>query len=256
MRALLEIAGVSVRLGIDVGDDKPTGWMNEKWARTEGFIQPHERLLPNVHGLMVIEDDAFTKFPIMAFQGVVTADPNALIQALIDLDRSPVSTVAMAPSALRIMNLALASPEPLSQIVLAFSAIEELGQNETSTPAQSALLHELAVEVGKGFGHVTITGAERQEVAASIGRSLHKLGLRQGVVRVLRSYGMNSEVKEWDRLYALLSGHFHGTARLSEQDEARLAFDSQTICGRIILTIAKKEGVSLPSITATHFGPV
>ena len=132
-------------------------------------------------------------------------------------------------------------------MVLAFSAVEGLGQNEKWSEAQVALIKELA-----DAAETSATGVadERAEVADAI-RGLFPLSLRQGVMRLLSRLSLDALRKEWDRLYGIRSGLFHGTARLSDSNKA--AHDTVTLCGRIILAIVAKEGVQLPSITATHF---
>jgi hypothetical protein len=59
--------------------------------------------------------------------------------------------------------------------------------------------------------------------------------------------------KEWDRLYSIRSGIFHGTARLSAPEISQAAFDTITLCGRIILALVIKEGARVPPIAATNF---
>ena len=44
-----------------------------------------------------------------------------------------------------------------------------------------------------------------------------------------------------------------GPLCLSDSEINKAAHDTVTLCGRIILAIVAKEGVQLPSITATHF---
>jgi hypothetical protein len=48
LRAIVELAGLCARIGVDVGQDKPTGFVNEDWARSMGWIQPDERIAPNI----------------------------------------------------------------------------------------------------------------------------------------------------------------------------------------------------------------
>ena len=47
-------------------------------------------------------------------------------------------------NAVRLLNLALMTSEPLAQMVLTFSAVEELGQNEKWSEAQETLIKQLA----------------------------------------------------------------------------------------------------------------
>ena len=94
---------------------------------------------------------------------------------------------------------------------------------------------------------------ERAEVARAMRKGLFPLSLRQGVMRLLSNLDLDHLRKEWDRLYGVRSGHFHGTARLSDDEINKAAVDTVALCGRIMLTIVAKEGTRVPSIAAKHF---
>lgn len=256
LRDILEIACLSARLGTDVGQGHATSAMNEDWARSIGLLQPNERLAPNIHGILVIPDDETTKIPLLNMKGTVSADPQQLLAAVGELGSAPPAPFASAATGLRIMNLALMSPEPLTQLVLAFSAVEEMGQSESWTSAQTSLLGRVADEVDARFGQDSLTAAERAEVSIAIRRGSHRIGLRQGVVRVLRHHGLGSLVAEWDRLYELRSGVIHGTSRLSEHEVAELAVSAITLCGKVILTVIQRQGTAAPQVASLHFGTI
>jgi hypothetical protein len=142
--------------------------------------------------------------------------------------------------------------EPLAQMVLAFSAVEELGQNEKWSEPQVALIEQLddAAEASAG-----ITATQRAEVARAIRSGLFRLSLRQCVMRLLSDLDFDHLRKEWDRLYSVRSGLFHGTAHLSDSEINQAALDTITLCGRIILAIIAREGTKVPAIAETHFSP-
>ena len=131
LRATLQLAAFSTRLGADVGTDKPTAWISEDFARACGWIEPHERIAPNVHGLLILPDDERTRIPLVNIAAAVTSDPDQFICALNDLGKAEVQ-LGRVERPLNILNLALMTTEPLAQMVLAFSAIEELGQKKRS----------------------------------------------------------------------------------------------------------------------------
>jgi hypothetical protein len=224
--------------------------MSEDFARALG-LKAHERLAPNVHGLSILPDDDNTRFPVIHFQATVTADPEHLTSALKELGENGELFFGTASNAVRVLNLALMTSEPLAQMVLCFSAVEELGQTEKWSETQEALIEDVAVtaeESTKG------TAQDRAEVAQAIQKGLFRLSLRQGVMRLLSSLGLDHLRTEWDRLYAVRSGLFHGTDRLSDAEINNAALDTVTLCGRVILAIVAKEGARLPSIAAIHFG--
>ena len=78
----------------------------------------------------------------------------------------------------------------------------------------------------------------------AIERGLHKLSLRQGVLRLLSSLGLPGLKSEWDRLYDERSTLVHGLAPRPGADYSQLAFKAVSLCGRILLAAIAKE---LPS---------
>lgn len=247
---IVQIAALSCNLGVDVGRSEPDCFINEDLLRKIGRIKDHERVKPNIHGLIVIPDDEDTLFPLVKAQIEVTKDPAQLIDAMSELaNRVPLEMNEAAPC-VRLLNLALMSTEPLSQIVLAFSAVEALGQNEKWTAGQAELLKQLAKQVEQGASG---DDEEASEVAEALRRSLHRIGLRQGVKRVLSSLDLSHLVPEWDRLYPQRSGVFHGTAGLTQKEMNRLANEIVKLAGTIILALIQRSGIKLPSVASKHF---
>jgi hypothetical protein len=64
----LQLAALSSRLGVDVGENKPTSWMSEDLARSIA-LKEHQRVAPNVHGLAILPDDDNTRFPMINIEG-------------------------------------------------------------------------------------------------------------------------------------------------------------------------------------------
>ena len=56
---------------------------------------------------------------------------------------------------------------------------------------------------------------------------------------------------EWDSLYGQRGDLFHGREQLPKQ---QLANNTIKLCGKIILTIASRNGVNIPASANTHFG--
>lgn len=246
---MMEIAALCSRLGVDVGQNKPTGWVSEEFARSSGRIRAHERIAPNVHGLLILPDDENTRIPLVEVQGKISADPAQLLGAMRELAESLPLKISAAASGVRLLNLALMNAEPLTQIVLAFSAVEALGQDETWTKAQTKLIQKLAAEIKAGAGdHDT----EALEVADALLR-LHRIGLRQGVKRVLSHLNLSDLQREWDRIYGLRSGVFHGTVKLTDSEIHQLANDTVNLSGRIVLSLIERDGIDPPTVARLHF---
>lgn len=249
LRTIVGIAGICTRIGIDVGEDRATSWVSEEWARALGLIQAEERIHPNVHGLIIFPDDGLSRFPLMNASATVTSDPASLIASINELGENVSISITAAAAGMRILNLALMSAEPLTQVVLAISIIEALGQEENWTEGQKALLTRLASDVVNAEG----AGDEEKEVADALRRSLYRIGLRQGVLRVFARLGLDHLKREWDRLYSIRSGVFHGTTHLSQSEVHELAQASMTLCGKVVIALLRKEGGPVPAISEKHY---
>jgi len=152
---------------------------------------------------------------------------------------------------LRLLNAALVTAEPLARLVLAISAVEALGQSENWTPDQVALIEALATQVesqNRGDN-------ERAEVADALRRGTHRIGLRQGVLRILRTLQLEHLKKEWDRIYGERSKLVHGVGQATEAEIAQLATDAIRLGGQVLLAICSREGVVPPSIATSNFHP-
>jgi hypothetical protein len=113
-----------------------------------------------------------------------------------------------------------------------------LGQKESWTPDQMRLLAELAqyareADVG--------TSDERTEVAEAIKNGLYKLSLRQGVLRLLTSLGLQNLRGRWDELYSERSTLVHGLAPKPGVQYYELAQRVVALCGRILLAVMARE---------------
>jgi hypothetical protein len=250
LRSIVQLAALSSRLGADVGEDKPSGWVNEDFARSIGLIKEHERIAANIHGLAILPDDDNTRIPIIKIEGTVTADPEQFASALKEIGDSDHSNLGGAANGVRLINLALMASEPLAQMVLALSAVEELGQCEEWSDCQKSLIEYLASVAETSEGG---TADERAEITQAIRNGLFRLSLRQGVMRLLSRLGLGQQRKEWDRLYGIRSGLFHGIAHLSNEEINAAAQDTLTLCGAIILTAVASENIQIPSVAAKHF---
>jgi hypothetical protein len=72
-------------------------------------------------------------------------------------------------------------------------------------------------------------------------------------MRVLSRLNLNHLRKEWDKLYGLRSGLFHGTVEMNEQEIHQLATEAVRLCSRIILAVVERDGIKLPSVTSLHY---
>ena len=237
LKSACELSSVASRLGLDSGIDLPTAGLGQL-ARDRVREESGFHVRDNVHGIDVFVDDSSVRIFSMSATGTVRAMPDRFLG---DLDRlfeasNPVSQ--KTKDIVLLLNYALLRSEPVAQIVFAFSAVEMLGQQETWSNDQKRIIDELVVAVQKtGIGLVD----EREEVIDAINKSLHKLSLRQGVMRLLTSLNLNHLKKNWDKLYRERSSLVHGLAPKPGVDYSVLANESINLCGHILLTAISRE---------------
>ena len=250
LRTNVQIAALCCHLGADAGRDETLGLFNEEFLRSKGLLAPHQRIAPEIHGVLVLPDDDNTLFIRMEAEGRVTSDPTQFLGALSELAAHPPSSESVDTLPVKILNLALMNSDRLAKIVLAFSAIEVLAQGEIWSTEQRNFIEKLAAEIeDKACEDGT------REVAEAL-RRLSRLGLRQGVKRVLRRNDLDHLESEWDGLYDLRSDLFHGRKRLTKQEVGKLANDVVKLSCKIILALMKRNSIKVPSIANKHFGNI
>jgi hypothetical protein len=238
-----DFSSVAARIGIDSGLDRPSGGISDvikERVRSEtGYI-----LRSSIHGVDVFPDEPQIRFFNVNAEATVLTNPDRFLAGLANFFVDPATVSQRAKDIIVLLNYALMRPDPIAQIVFATSAVEMLGQQEVWSPDQQRLLDELALAATSS----TIgTSEERDEVATSIKRGLHKVGLRQGVLRLLDRHGLSGLRKSWDDLYGRRSTLVHGLAPRPGVDYSTLAFDTVNLCGRILLTVLTDE---LPAAVA------
>jgi hypothetical protein len=237
LRSAIELSSVSSRLGVDAGRDLPTS------ALFNGFREQAEKetvtiIRNNVHGLDVFEDDPRVVIFSLSGTATVHAGHDPFLTFAAELHGQDSALSGEARDLILLLNYALMRAEPVAQIVFAFSAVEMLGQSEKWTAAQKVLLAELGQ-----FADSSTVGSEqeRREVSDAVRKSLHRLTLRQGVMRVLDRLGLMHLKAEWDRLYAERSTLVHGLAPRPGADYSDLASRAVTLCGHILLKAVASE---------------
>ncbi len=249
LRVLATLAGLCSHLGLDAGADELLGQFNEAVLQEMGF-GADQRVPPEIHGISVLPDDGKSIFIYLNASGSVRSDPAQLLGALEELTTSGQCNAGEYPQALlrslRLLNLALISDDSLAKIVLAISGIETLVHDERWSDQQRQWIHDTVL------GLRTETDEEFHEIAASLER-LHRISLRQGVFRLLDSNKLHHLKRKWDDTYGKRSALFHGTEQVDRHQLHQLATAAVRLCGTILLSIFKNQGVALPEIAAVHF---
>ena len=150
-----------------------------------------------------------------------------------------------------LLNYALMRPDPVAQIVFAFSAVERLGQRDWSA-RQKELLTRLAESAEQSD---LATSEERREVADAIKRGVHKVSLRQGVWRLLESLGLAHLRSRWDALYKERNTMVHGLAPKPGVNYGDFAHRVVGLCGRFLLAVVARE-VERANAHAEQYYPI
>jgi hypothetical protein len=237
LKVAVALSSARARLGVDIGNDKPTGSVANfvVEAIRDEF---HVEIRPNVHGLDVYSDTSPVLVLNINANALVSTKPEPFLSGTWRFFNEEWPVTPRLQQAVILLNAALINPEPLAQVVLAISAVEMMGQDEEWSPAQKQLLEKLADAARKSD---LTTATEGNEVAAAIQRGMHRIGLRQGVLRVLTRIGMQELKKEWDDIYARRSAIVHALDSVDRHELAQLAQRAMTLCGRIILKSLKTE---------------
>jgi hypothetical protein len=250
LRSAIELASVSTRLGIDAGRDLATSGLaravKDQIAKETGTLTRD-----NVHGLDVFEDDPNVRIFSINATGTVRAMPDPFLPLVAEVHGVAASASDRAHDVILLLNYALMRPEPVAQIVFAFSAVEMLGQSESWTDEQKRLLFEVADAAEKSS---TGNANERQEVADAIRKSVHRLTLRQGVLRLLGALDLAHLKKDWDAIYSERSTLVHGLAPRPGADYGDLAFRAVSLCGQILLKAVAAEVPAASRYVDKYYG--
>jgi hypothetical protein len=248
LKTACEVASVGARLGLDAGIDLPTSGYG-KMVKDHFQEQFGILVRDNVHGIDVFADDPNIRITHISATGSILAGPDPFLS---DINRHfGVDNVSQRTAdTILLLNYALLRPEPVAQIVFAFSAVEMLGQNEDWSASQRQLIDQLA---DSACNAAIGTQREREEVADAIQKGMHKLSLRQGVLRLLATLGLDHLKRMWDDLYGKRSTLVHGLAPRPGSDYGELAHQTVSLCGQILLKAIAREVAGADSHVAKFY---
>jgi hypothetical protein len=229
LKTALLIAAAETGNGIDLGDDKSTSYFAPEIVDAiERELGVQMRL--DVHGLDVWNNDPPALFMESSATGTVLQPIEKFVENLTRAMRAEAVHDDHQEHALRLLTAAGMSSEPLAATVLAIAAVEFLGQRDARwTAGQAVFLKRLASEIEAG----ELTETEAGEVRDTIAK-LHRLSLRQGVLRLIERLGLNDLKGEWDAIYGIRSDVVHGTRRLTESELATLAERAKMVARDIV----------------------
>ena len=146
LRANVQLAAICSGLGADAGEEQALSWFNEDLFRSNGWLAPHQRFGPDVHGLSVLPDDDDTVFLYSEVQVTKTSNSDLFLDAMRELAGQPSITESAFTLPVRFLSLAHIN-QSFASIVLAFSAVEMVAQDESWSDNQRVLIKKLAVEI-------------------------------------------------------------------------------------------------------------
>ena len=265
LRRAVHLAGLCARVGVDAGDlgeDRTVSWFNPEFLRRSGVLDPDGRIGPDIHGILVLPDDGKTLF-VRGGRAKVTVRSNAddFVQALEDALSEPEALVADVPAirrAVRVLNLAEMNTDPIAKIVLSISTIEGLAADPGWTKLQKQMITDAADWLERAHG-----GERAIEQVIEAIRGIRQSSIRQRIRNMLAANGLSFLWEDWDALYSKRSRLFHGGGgsdgeqrgyHLMEPELHAVAQEAMGLCGRIVLSLAKRNGVPIPSRASVHFG--
>lgn len=236
LRAASDLSSVSCRMGIDSGIDRVVAGVTRHF-KNQIFEQTGLTLRNTIHGIDVMPE-ANSKFFDMEATPTLLKQPEPFLGDLTLFFEASEKMSQHVRDIILLLNYALMRSDPVAQIIFAFSAVEMLGQKEQWSADQKQLLDNLASSARQSD---VGTEAERAEVAVRIKDGLQKVGLRQGVMRLLDENGLADLKPKWDELYGRRSTLVHGLAPQPGVDYVSFASEVVALCGRILLTLIAKE---------------
>lgn len=231
LKTACEVSSAGARLGIDSGVDLATSGFG-KIVKDRVHEQTGIILRNNVHGIDVFPDEPNVRIGHISATGTVRAQQDPFLTDINSYFETVENATQRTTDIILLLNYALMRPDPIAQIVFAFSAVEMLGQNEEWSPVQKQLINDVAKYAQD---HTIGSQADRDEVTEAIRKGMYKLSLRQGVLRLLTTLDLNHLKPIWDELYSKRSTLVHGLAPKPGMDYGELAFKTVSLCGHILL---------------------
>lgn len=265
LRRAVHLAGLCARVGVDAGDrgeDRAVSWVNAEFLQRLGILDPDTRVGPDIHGILVLPDDGKTLFARGGRAEVrVRSNADDFVRALEEAFPEPDLSMGDRPEirrAVRVLNLAQINTDPIAKVVLSISTVEGLAIDPDWTELQKEVIANAADWVERAHGGEESTG----QVIEAI-RRIRQSSIRQRIHRMLTENDLSHLWEDWDVLYSKRSRLFHGGGgddgeqrgdHLAESELHTMAQEAMTLCGRIVLSLAKRNGIAIPSRASVHFG--
>jgi hypothetical protein len=226
----IAITSLGLNLGADVGFEAvPTSHISQAFADLDPELKGFY-LRTTVQGVTSYSSRENTLFVNINATATVTMKPDRFIgsiRAFLEAsgrldDNSFVAAI--------LMNEAMVSSEPHSQILLAISAVESLAQSEKWSPSQRQTLARLKEYAANITG---LTEVELAEVIEAV-ENMRNFGVGAKCRRLIREVGLAGLLDAWTNLYTQRSQIVHGLRYVNRQKANEISNAARTLCGRIV----------------------
>lgn len=265
LRRAVHLAGLCARVGVDAGDrgeNRTVSYVNPEVLQGSGVLDLDTRIAPDIHGVLVLPDDGKTLFVRLGqAKGTVRSNADGFVRALEEAfperDASVDDRLGIQ-RAVRVLNLAEMNPDPIAKVVLAISTIEGLAASLAWTELQKGMITNAAAWLEREYDD-----AEAVEQVVEAIRRIRQSSIRQRIRRMLVSSDLSVWWDDWEALYSKRSRLFHGGGGDGGQQQGgppvdleihSLSQEAMTLCGKIVLSLAKRQGIEIPSPASLHFG--
>ena len=266
LRRATHLAGLCARVGVDAGDpgeDQAMSWVNpEAISQDLRRAHPDIRFGPDVHGIVVLPDDENTVFMSARAEATVLSNAEDFIQALeeaLPRNDAPLGGSSPIRRAIRILSLAEMNKDPIAKAVLAIATVEGLAVDQSWPPGQVKLIKDAADWLESTHGD-----KENVQQVIEVIRRVRPQSIRQGIKKLLETNDLSSLWPDWEALYNKRSRLLHDNSssadseaqgdHLERTELSKLGREAVTLCAKIVLSIAKRDGMSLPDCARVHFG--
>ena len=193
-----------LHMGFDLGKDRATSSF-AAFVKADVLAKTGVRILDNVHGLMVYEDDLPMSIPVTSAQGRAMMSPTTIFEEWrrqYERNHQLTDTEVLA---FELYSAAQREPFPRARFLTLVSIVEVLARPRPRTADALALVDSFLQQAGSvpGLAH-----DERQALTDSL-RVLKKQSIRSVCRSHVEAALGTEEWREFDRLYAIRSTLTH-----------------------------------------------
>ena len=230
----LQLSSLRRLWGVDVGEGKPTSALGK--SIVDSLAADGHFARANIHGLDVYLEQPNTFWTAFTATGRVSLRPDYLLD---DITRifTAIPDDASELYAVWLLNEALVSKDAPAQLVLAIAAVESLANGEDWSAVQRTALERLAVTAEKDS---SMSGEERSEIASAIRRGIHRMSIRQGQKRLLKSLELEKYWRVWDEIYTRRSEMLHGLTYATPSERSKMISPAIHLSARIVLSAVER----------------